>query len=102
MVPSTSSPAAARGLGGDGLLARYVRLLQRRSGAVALAWLAAFAVGIFGVTRVFANLKLQARAAPRGLVPAKRPAQNRVVCPRTSSSCAVQACTSLYSTSGGA
>ena len=55
-----SSPA----LGGDGLLPRYVRILQRRAAVVALAWLAIFAVGIVGVTRVFANLKLQAR--PRG------------------------------------
>ena len=56
-----SSPA----LGGDGLLPPYVRFLQRRAAVVALAWLAIFAVGIVGVTRVFANLKLQARARGR-------------------------------------
>ena len=45
------------------LLSRYVRFLQRWSALVALAWLAIFAVGIVGVTRVFANLKLQARCS---------------------------------------
>ena len=43
-------------------LSRYVRFLQRYSFLVSLTWLAIFAVGIVGVTRVFANLKLQARA----------------------------------------
>ena len=60
-------------LGGDtSLLAGYVRLLQRRSGVVALVWLAIFAVGIVGVTHVFANLKLEARARGRQRKPAAR------------------------------
>ena len=53
-MASTASPP---------LLARYVRFLQRWSALVALSWLAIFAVGIVGVTRTFANLKLQARGA---------------------------------------
>jgi hypothetical protein len=48
-----------------GWLAAYVALLERRRirAGVIFLWCAILAVGMVGVTRVFANLKLQARAS---------------------------------------
>jgi hypothetical protein len=58
-------PQQARSCVSGMIMPRYVRFLQRWSALVALSWLAFFAVGMVGVTRVFANLKLQARCRSR-------------------------------------
>ena len=46
-------------------LHRYTRFIERRRGSIILCWVAILVAGLYGITQVFANLKLQARARPR-------------------------------------
>ena len=46
-------------------LHRYTRFIERRRNVVIALWVAILVAGLYGITQVFANLKLQARARPR-------------------------------------
>ena len=62
-----AAPAAEAGgaaPGGD-WLTRYTRFIERRKSCVIAAWVLILIAGLYGITQVFANLKLQVRARQR-------------------------------------
>ena len=61
-----AAPAAAGSVAPAGdWLHRYTRFIERRRNAVIVSWVAILIAGLYGITQVFANLKLQARAVQR-------------------------------------